>query len=335
MLYQHFHSNSFFPVFESPESSYENAALFRSLVATVKSQPALDVSLETTVLTFLEAVTPHRQESADAFLTNFLQSSSNNTLTDFVQSINVLISSSSQFLAAAAMEMLKGLLFCCSAKICLTLVEADLVPQLILSLNPLSLSFEEAADIHIHLNSSIYQLLWLSTQIGLAAVRIEDRNEQQAVHETVFQQVLVPSEKYICHLCANRYSIIDGRQSEYFLELLTRVLRICPYYQPTMEIVLHMPVFLTIPSCLTFFESDRSIWYFLSEMVDTQREWNKTMGDQRQMGKMVHRMLRMEGIEDVIEEKLQNDKTGIYGGLIVDKSIEWNNLLGMNLPEDE
>ncbi|KAK2940019.1 hypothetical protein BLNAU_25075 [Blattamonas nauphoetae] len=157
------------------------------------------------------------------------------------------------------MEMLKGLLFCCSAKICLTLVEADLVPQLILSLNPLSLSFEEAADIHIHLNSSIYQLLWLSTQIGLAAVRIEDRNEQQAVHETVF----------------NKFSSLR------------------------------------------------------------RTEWNKTMGDQRQMGKMVHRMLRMEGIEDVIEEKLQNDKTGIYGGLIVDKSIEWNNLLGMNLPEDE
>ncbi|KAK2944280.1 hypothetical protein BLNAU_20776 [Blattamonas nauphoetae] len=49
------------------------------------------------------------------------------------------------------------------------------------------------------------------------------------------------------------------------------------------------------------------------------------------MWKIVSRMLRMEGMENVIEAKLENDKD-MYGRSIVDKSIEWNNLLGMNLP---
>ncbi|KAK2963946.1 hypothetical protein BLNAU_1023 [Blattamonas nauphoetae] len=44
-------------------------------------------------------------------------------------------------------------------------------------------------------------------------------------------------------------------------------------------------------------------------------------------------MLRTEGIEDVIDQKLRNDKTKYFGGRIVDNSIGWNNLQGMNVPQ--
>ncbi|KAK2943657.1 hypothetical protein BLNAU_21405 [Blattamonas nauphoetae] len=174
--------------------------------------------------------------------------------------------------------------------------------------------------------------VWLSTPTGLTLLGIEDYNRQQAVHETVFQQVLAPSEKYIWHLCVNRSSIIDRDTSKHFLTLLAQILRICPYYQPAMDFVLNMPVLLSIPGCLTFFDDDSLIWSFLEDMVDTQQEWNRTQREVRQMWKTVCQMLKMEGFEDAIEAKLRNVKTPSFGVLIVAYSIRWNNLQGINLP---
>ncbi|KAK2952441.1 hypothetical protein BLNAU_12547 [Blattamonas nauphoetae] len=209
---------------------------------------------------------------------------------------------------------------------------ADLIPQLITTLNPHSLSFAKAVDIHVHLLNIIIHFLWSATRNGLASLKIEDPDVQQTVYETIFQQVLTPSEQYISHLCVKRFSIVDGEQSRYFMRLLAYLLRICPYHQPTMEFVLNMPVLLTIPSCLTFFTNDYSIDWFLYDMMKTQREWNKRRGDYRHMWKAVNRMLRMEGIEDVCEEKLQTDKEGLWGRAIVDDLIEWHKMLGMNTP---
>ncbi|KAK2955190.1 hypothetical protein BLNAU_9919 [Blattamonas nauphoetae] len=233
------------------------------------------------------------------------------------------------------MEMLASLILWCSAKLRLALVKADLIPHLIVTLHPLSLSFADAVDIHINVMKIIWNSLWLATPFGLNELEVKDGHEQQAVRETVFKQVLVPSETYICHLCANRFSIVDGKQSFRFLALLARLLEICPNYQPTMNFILHMPVVLTTPSCLTFFENDRSIFWFLDGMVDIQRKWNETMGEVRQTSKEVHRMLRMEGMDDAIEEKLRTEKKESFGRQIVGDSIELNNMLGMNLSEQE
>ncbi|KAK2953986.1 hypothetical protein BLNAU_11088 [Blattamonas nauphoetae] len=215
----------------------------------------------------------------------------------------------------------------------LTLIKADLIPQLIVTLNPLFRSFAEAVDIHTRLLSSITSCFWLSTPDSLTLLEHEYGSGRQNVHETVLTQVLAPSEEYISHLCENRYSIVDGQQSKSFLYLLAQLLEISPSYQPMTDFVLHMPVFLTIPSCLTFFEDDDPIHFFLSSMVNIQHKWNKTKGEVRQLGKTVQRMLRMEGMEDVIEAKLRNEQNGYDGRWIVAQSIRWNNQHGMDLPK--
>ncbi|KAK2941469.1 hypothetical protein BLNAU_23616 [Blattamonas nauphoetae] len=312
-----------------PESVRDKALVIQSLVATVKFQPALDDSLEAKAVIFLKSVTPENQESADAFLSRFGRTVDESS-TNFVQSIVVLLSPPSQAIVPAAMKMLGTLMDNCSAKVLLALVKADLIPQLIITLHPLSLSFAEAVDIHINLMKTICNSLWLATPFGLKQLEIEDDDKQQAVHETVLKQVLVPSEKYIWHSCMNRFSIVDGEQSKSFLILLARLLRISPYYQRAMDFVLNMPVIFTIPSVLTFFENETSILYFLYFMVDVQRKWNDQSGKVRPMRKKAHRMLRMEGIEDVIEAKLGNDQFTIGGDPVAD-SIKWNNLLAMNL----
>ncbi|KAK2941480.1 hypothetical protein BLNAU_23597 [Blattamonas nauphoetae] len=77
-----------------------------------------------------------------------------------------------------------------STKTLLALVKADMIPQLVITLNPLSLPFDEAVDIHTCLMSNIKPSFWLSTPNGLARLEIKDHNGQQAVHETVLKQVL-------------------------------------------------------------------------------------------------------------------------------------------------
>ncbi|KAK2953989.1 hypothetical protein BLNAU_11091 [Blattamonas nauphoetae] len=155
-----------------------------------------------------------------------------------------------QVITTAAMNLLNHLIRFCKSKIRLALVKADLIPQLNNILNPQSLSFAETVYIHIHLMSSIATSVRLATPIVLANLGIEDGNEQQAVHETVLKHVLVPSEEYVCHLCVNIFSLTSGPLSEAYETLLAQILRISPYYQPTMDFVLRMPIVLTIPSCL-------------------------------------------------------------------------------------
>ncbi|KAK2959940.1 hypothetical protein BLNAU_5137 [Blattamonas nauphoetae] len=233
------------------------------------------------------------------------------------------------------MKIVGNLFERCSLDVQLDLVKVNLISQLITSLNPQSLSFTEGVDIHTHLIRIITYSFWCTTPYHLTRLGIEDPSEQQAVHETVLKQVFAPSEQYIRHLCVNRHSIMAGDQSRHFLVLLISLLRISSYYQRTREFVLHMPVILTIPSCLASFENDSSIWNFLMHMNLIQLELNEQGGENHQMWNTVHRMLRMEGIEDAIDEKLGNDKTEFFGGRLVVDSITWNNQLGMNLPEQE
>ncbi|KAK2948851.1 hypothetical protein BLNAU_16194 [Blattamonas nauphoetae] len=216
-------------------SESENATLFLSLVATIKLQPVLDDSLKAKAVKFLESVHVDDEESADAFL-HSLQRNTDESLTNVVQSIVVLISLPNEEITKATMKILKTLFSRCSAQHLFTVVQADLIPRLINTLNPQSVSFVEAEDIHIPLLSIITDSVYLSTTSGLARLEIEDDDEQQAVHETVFQQVVVPSKVYLWHLCTNRFSIADGQFSAEFMDLLAVLLEISPYYQSMMDL---------------------------------------------------------------------------------------------------
>ncbi|KAK2963941.1 hypothetical protein BLNAU_1018 [Blattamonas nauphoetae] len=270
---------------EQPRSVSEKAVVFRSLVATVQSQPALDISLEVKAVKVLESVVPNDVESTDAFL-NSLASNSYDPVSDFVQLIVVLVSSASLVIPTAAIKMLSKVIDWFSATVRLSLIKADLMPRLIIILKPQSLYPTETEDIHTGLLDILSNSLYLLISDGLQQLGIKEDDDHQAVHE-----------------------------------------------MPTMDFILSLPIVLTIPSCLAFYDHERSIWFSLTFMVVFLRKWNKKDEEERQMWKAVHRMLRMEGIEDVIDQRLKNDKNSSFGGWIVDNSIQWNNLQGMNLPQ--
>ncbi|KAK2941477.1 hypothetical protein BLNAU_23624 [Blattamonas nauphoetae] len=245
---------------ETFPSEHKQGVLFQSLVATIKSQPALNDSLEAKAVQFLESMTQICRWSPTAFLSD-LWLTTDEDLTDFVQSIVVLISSPSQVLTTTAMKMVGKVIITSSAQVRLAFVKAGLIPQIVITHNPLSISFTKAVDIHIHLLNIIRFNLSLSTPFSLNQFGMNCDYEQKTVHETVLKQVLIPSKH--------------------------------------------------------------------------QQKWNDQSGKEPQQWNKVLGMLRKEGIEDVIEEKLRNDTKIVIGQYIVSRSIEWNNQLGMNLPEEE
>ncbi|KAK2960278.1 hypothetical protein BLNAU_4831 [Blattamonas nauphoetae] len=222
---------------DQQQSDNEKAVVFRSIVATVKLQPVLDDALEVKAVKFLKSVDPQNEESADTFL-NSLASNSDDSLTNFVQSIVVLTSSPNRAISTAVMRILRRLIWNISAKRRLAFFKADLITQLIIPLNPQSLSLSDCEDIHNDLIVTINCCLWLATPYGLEQLEIEDGNEQQAVHEIVLKQLLTPSEKYIRLLCVNRFSIISEDLADAFLALLSALIHRSPYHQRTMDFVL-------------------------------------------------------------------------------------------------
>ncbi|KAK2957931.1 hypothetical protein BLNAU_7107 [Blattamonas nauphoetae] len=179
---------------KKPNSENETAVIFLSLIATVKLQPVLNDSLEAKVVKFLEYVDPEDLALTDAFRSSFT-SFSDESFTKSINSVKVLLSSCNQAIIAASMKMLDILIRHGSPKLLLALVKANLPLQLIITLNPLSLSFAKTVEIHTGLVNIIRTSLWLSTPYGLEYLKIEDHAEQQAVHKTVLQQVLAPSEQ--------------------------------------------------------------------------------------------------------------------------------------------
>ncbi|KAK2953046.1 hypothetical protein BLNAU_12035 [Blattamonas nauphoetae] len=139
------------------------------------------------------------------------------------------------------MKMLGTLIWSCLAKVRLSLIKADLISQIVASLSPQSFLLGNTDSIHMNVMKTITRSLWHATLYGLTELGIKDYKKQQAVHETILQQVIVPSEKYIWHLCVNRYSIVDGDQSGELMQFFTRLLRISPSYQPTMDFVVNLP----------------------------------------------------------------------------------------------
>ncbi|KAK2955737.1 hypothetical protein BLNAU_9273 [Blattamonas nauphoetae] len=135
-------------------SAEEKAEIFMSLVATLKIQPALDDSLEAKAVRLFESMCWGGQESADDFLNSFGPTTDLSSR-DFVQCIVVLLSTASQVITTAAMEILCALVLFCSPIIRYSLVKADLIPHIIVTLNLMSITLAEAFGIHISVMKSI------------------------------------------------------------------------------------------------------------------------------------------------------------------------------------
>ncbi|KAK2964016.1 hypothetical protein BLNAU_1097 [Blattamonas nauphoetae] len=92
-----------------------------------------------------------------------------------------------------------------------------------------------------------------------------------------------------------------------------------------------MPVFFTVTSCLTYFENDATTRCSLIDIPAMLREWPTAHEKMRRRWNMIVGSLRKEGIGDIFEQRLNNDIDGKIRRLMVAKTIECSNTLGMNV----
>ncbi|KAK2961992.1 hypothetical protein BLNAU_3048 [Blattamonas nauphoetae] len=269
----------------------------------------------------------------DQIINDIVQSSLDEDLDEFSDSIVTLVSIHNHEIIKATLFMLNRFIGNCSHPLVLKLIRTDLIPHIFTSLNPLSLSFADNKEIHDSLIRTLFSLLRHSFPNPLIGQRLAQSSEQQAIVDTVLIRVLIPSEGYIHHVCVNRHSMNDPDHSFELMTLLGRLFRISAYNQPAMDFVLKLPVFLSITSAITLCDHDMSVWHFLFETRRTQEEWNKKGRNVRQYARIVLRCMRMEGFEDVIEQMLERDPRGDGGDILAYVGIQLNPFLPMNLPK--
>ncbi|KAK2953282.1 hypothetical protein BLNAU_11745 [Blattamonas nauphoetae] len=228
------------------------------------------------------------------------------------------------------MKLLRDLIYRCSDKIRLALVKADLVPQLINTLNLQYLFFAEVVDIRSYLMCILSRIVWLSTPVGLAHLRCKDDDDKQSVRETILDR----GRETVDHFHEFSYQTPPNMSSLSFAEAVD-------IHVSLLQIIIY-PLLLATPDGLKNLRNEDNyeqqavhetvLQQVLVPSENTQQEWNIPRGNKRQMGKAVDQMLRMEGIEDASEGRLRNDRNGTWGGDILDKSISWSNTHDMNLP---
>ncbi|KAK2952712.1 hypothetical protein BLNAU_12361 [Blattamonas nauphoetae] len=131
----------------------DQSKMFTSLVSMLKEGQSLDDSLVEKIILFLKQMS-HSLDADSKVILCLLPSTSAESMHSFLTTITVFLSSSKHTIIAAFLEMLNSLLNRCSSQMHLALVKADLIPRLITTLNPQSLSFAEAVEIHSGLMSS-------------------------------------------------------------------------------------------------------------------------------------------------------------------------------------
>ncbi|KAK2950690.1 hypothetical protein BLNAU_14361 [Blattamonas nauphoetae] len=317
------------------DSVSDRSTIYCSLVQMVKNEPALDPSLEDKAVSFLEQIKLDSANDVDSFISGIVPSSLPESSRDFIESIVELISGHSKPVLNAAMTFVRDLAFRSSNNTILKLVKDGLIPQIISSLDLFSLPFTCAEEVHSSLLGILYNSIQKSTNHSLETLQLHDANEQQELRETVHNQVLLPSEAYLRHICANHYSIKHHTQLYYYMILLPQLLDVSPYYEPTLVFVLNLPVCLTLTSTMTVVDFDEAIWCSLFVHTITQHARMNASGEALERHHILLRSLKMEGIEDIIEQRLKNDIGGDNGQEIATTDIKWNNMLGMNVKKLE
>ncbi|KAK2940593.1 hypothetical protein BLNAU_24507 [Blattamonas nauphoetae] len=276
--------------------------------------------------------------NADPFILGLVPSSPDESVLNFVTSMIVLASSANQILlyhSDLVVSFFSSHSELASTTIRLSLINLDLIPQLLSAINTQSLSLEEAPNIVLSLIDVITHSLSLTSPQHRARIEIEHLWGTQAIYDTVLAHILVPSGEFIRHLCLNHHMFHNDSISVKFVPLLMTILQICHYHQPSIDFIQTLPLFITILNYITFCSSDLPISYCLYDLLDELQEWSQPDDNIHQSGTTGTRLLMMEGFSDVLEEMIVIDKEGENGGYVMEYSISLSNLFGGNCADLE
>ncbi|KAK2950823.1 hypothetical protein BLNAU_14241 [Blattamonas nauphoetae] len=179
------------------KSQSEQSALYRSLVQMVKDERQLPPSIEDKAVSFLKQIKIRSAKDVDSFLLDLVPSSQVEPSKTFVESVVELISIPNEKIKLAILELIATVVNYSFMDRILILLQNDLIPKLISSLDVFSPAFTEAEKIHASLITILEHTIYSSTFDIYHNTTIVDDNDQQQLFETVHNHVIVPSNDAI------------------------------------------------------------------------------------------------------------------------------------------
>ncbi|KAK2957784.1 hypothetical protein BLNAU_7218 [Blattamonas nauphoetae] len=289
----------------SKELPFSDASiLYSSLVARVDQESRFDEAVQDQAVELLKMLEPKPNERklADSIIKDLVPSSTGSP-SGFVECIVTLLSSPHSAIVTATFSLLHQTIFFSSAGILITLLEADLIPKILASIQPHTLPITGKNTVLHQLNKNFSLSLRLvrpdfqRTIISGFSVKIS------RFRPIALQKVVIPSSQFVAFLISKRF-ILHGELSGSFMELLAVLLEIGPLYRPTLEFVLASPIVMGFSSCLSSVDHCYDHWNSLDIIDVSLEEWKNYGPEVAQSGKRMTQSLFSEGFEDTLEQML-------------------------------
>ncbi|KAK2958854.1 hypothetical protein BLNAU_6103 [Blattamonas nauphoetae] len=312
-------------------SSENKSTVFCSLVALVTQEYPFTNALQFRATEFLKLLEPDWTDEGltDKHFTDLVPLS-NGSPSGFIQGILTLVACPHSSIVAAALTTFRRIVEFSPDAVRLRFVEADLVSNLLASVQPHPQPISGSAkniDLTIRI---IVSSLYLSYSSCLRQLGITAAVDQYNHREMIFQKAVIPSTQYVTYLISNRFHIHEDL-IRCFMNLLDALIPIGPSHRPTLEFVLASPIAMAFSSCLSVVESRQSIWKTLANIDDLLRELKTQDKKVIKSGQRMIQSLISEGIEDTLEQKLKHIKDGVYNIRIGVDCCSISRFLGSNV----
>ncbi|KAK2959581.1 hypothetical protein BLNAU_5359 [Blattamonas nauphoetae] len=320
---------SLFPKSKKPFE--EKAALFGSIVSRVRDNSDVDDAIQDEAVALLDDLKPYPFDSAaaDRIVTELVPST-DGTLSGFVDSACILVSSPHSKIVNAALSFLERSFWTSSPHNRVRLIQKDFFSRILAIIQPQHLPLSENEDVFHSLNRILSSSIDLARPSTLKALKLDDPSARQNHLEFVFQQVIQQHSSYISFLCQNRHLVSTNLYPSWMDGVVVSLFQISPYHLPTLEWILTSPVVLTINVVLSSLTPKHDLDRVLLGFTESLREWKREGPEVIGSGKRMINALVSDGLEDTLEQLVRIDR--LHDGVKINLgSVSILNGLGFNV----
>ncbi|KAK2941922.1 hypothetical protein BLNAU_23158 [Blattamonas nauphoetae] len=318
---------------ENTELSFEDKSrIYNSLVALIRAEHPFDKALQDRAARLLKSLKLNREDEPEAAskLDNDLVFSSTESPSKFLDGIHTLLSSSHSTIVAAALSSLFESSFNSYPALPLHYIESDLVPNLLRTVQPHTISISEDEAMIDSLVGIISHFVYLTLPWSLSDTGVTAAVDAFNHREMIFQKVVLPSSQFVTFLISKRH-VLNRDLCTSFVYLLSILFQMGPFHRPTLKFVLSSPIVMGLTSCLSLANRDFDVWSILAHIAQPLSFWTRGSAEVTQSGKRMMQELFSEGFEDTLEQMLRNNMDGDDGFRLVDECHLLSNKLGLNV----
>ncbi|KAK2942584.1 hypothetical protein BLNAU_22501 [Blattamonas nauphoetae] len=275
-----------------------------------------------------------REKDFDCFL-RAIGKESSNAIPTLVDSMTVLLFSSHHSIFKGTLTFIHTCLNWCPLSTRLAIVSSSLIPRIPSSPHCRALSLVEDNCILNDLIEIVHTIVRLSTAGYLHCLSTDVGLDPQSVRDVVLHEVLMPMEPSLVQISRNHHFLSWNDEWSSTMGLMTHILKLSPFHQPTLDFVCSSRIPIVIQSLLSQNEHERNNQFVIGLMSNNIDEWKKDGGETWCRGRILLQTQEQEGFFEGIEQILFHDKISGGGKCVRFYSFNLLNKLGLNSPRPE